>query len=477
MSSSISIRGYRTGFFFVVVLLASATGFTLFGELRTNARVDDLVYQSLRRDDLIGRIRVDALALEAAVNEHIDATDDDDRAFADTQMEEILADAREAREEYTRDLPDGEKDAWRRFDETARALAQQVRTAVKYSNRKQAERARQHLEDEIKPVRLKLNQLAAELSKKNAEEATRLVNHREDLRSRTTLISVVGSLIAIFVSLLVGVRVMSTLRKQERTIQEQLVELNRRNRELDSFASRVAHDLISPLSPLKGYLTLIRRSGSIEDASVLEMVTLAESSATRMAGLVEALLRFCRAGTGNQGERVWGELDTAVTTILLEVDQVATLQHVQLERNVRAEVLVPCPPQLLQSIAQNLLSNAVKYTAGRRDAKVSVRVAMENGVAVLEVKDNGLGMSLESQRSLFQPFFRAPEARGFPGHGLGLATTKRLVESHEGTILVESALDVGTTFTVRFPLAAETLAAPVKTPVAPVPAPLPVEVG
>jgi two-component system OmpR family sensor kinase len=118
-------------------------------------------------------------------------------------------------------------------------------------------------------------------------------------------------------------------------------------------------------------------------------------------------------------------------------------------------VRVPCPSQLLQIIAQNLLSNAVKYTAGRPDARVSVRVAREGGEAVLEVVDNGVGMSPETQAKLFQPFFRAPETREIPGHGLGLATTKRLVDAHGGTLLVHSALNAGTRVLVRFPLATE----------------------
>jgi signal transduction histidine kinase len=84
-----------------------------------------------------------------------------------------------------------------------------------------------------------------------------------------------------------------------------------------------------------------------------------------------------------------------------------------------------------------------------------VKVAREGGEAVLEVVDNGIGMSAETQAKLFQPFFRAPEARGRPGHGLGLATTKRLVDAHRGTLLVRSEPGSGTHVTVRFPLAAE----------------------
>ena len=229
----------------------------------------------------------------------------------------------------------------------------------------------------------------------------------------------------------------------------QLAELNRRNAELDAFASRVAHDLVAPLSPLRGYLTLARRSS--EKPEVKELLSNCEQSAARVSELVEALLRFCRAGSTT--DRSYGELDTAVTTILLEVSQAAAAASVVLERSLEGRVAVQCPSQLLQSIAQNVLSNAVKYTAGRPEAKVVVRVYREKGEAVLEVTDNGPGMSEESQQSLFQPFFRAPEARGLPGHGLGMATTKRLVEAYAGSIAVKSAVNVGTQVTVRLPLA------------------------
>ena len=115
---------------------------------------------------------------------------------------------------------------------------------------------------------------------------------------------------------------------------------------------------------------------------------------------------------------------------------------------------VSCPQQLLQSIAQNLVSNAVKYSSGRPNAKVTVRVERQAKEALLEVQDNGRGMNEESLRALFQPFFRAPEVHAIPGHGLGLATTKRLVEAHGGLISVESLIGRGSRFTVRFPLVA-----------------------
>jgi len=438
-----SFRRYRAAFVFVVGLLTLVAGFTLWNELHTNVRIDELFEQALEREQLIGRIRADTLDLQDKVNDHIEATTDELRQEADAQMEGVLADAKEARVQYTRDLPDGEKEVWNRFDETARQLAQSARVALKFSSSKELERARQHLEAELRPISTKLDTVAAELSRKNAEETRRLLHQRENLRTKTTLVGTLVAALSIVMALLVGTSMVRILRRQEHTIEAQLEELDRRNQELDAFASRVAHDLVGPL-------TLIGRSPAVDDPDVRVLLAVAEASATRMAQLVDALLRFCRAGT--RSEAPGAEVDTAVTTILLELDQVAALQDVRVDRRLQPHVRVDVPATLLQSIARNLVSNAVKYSAGRTSALVAVRVLAEGTWAVLEVSDNGPGMTDETRARLFQPFFRAPEARGLPGHGLGLATTKRLVEAHGGTIKVQSAPGAGTLVTVRLPL-------------------------
>ncbi len=448
MSSRIPIRGYRAGFFFVVALLSAVTAFTLWTEVRTGRQVDALVREALERAGLISRIRVDALSLESAIEAHIRATDDAERAAADAVMEEILADIRAASEAYTRNLPPGDKAVWQRFNAACQGLADQVRAAAVFSQRREAELARRHLAERIRPLAAELDALAGGLARENADEAQQLVGRLADLRVRNTALGAGATLLAILLSLGVGWHVVSLLKRQDATIQGQMEELGRHNQELDAFTRRVAHDLISPLAPLKGYLTLIRRTGAVKDAGALEMLAQCESSAVRMQELIEALLRFCRSGT--RGERTVGELDTAVTTVLLEVAQTAAAQGVALERELEPGVAVDCPGQLLQVTARNLLSNAVKYTAGRPEARVRVRVATEGPDAVLEVEDNGLGMGPGVLASLFQPFFRAPEVRGLPGHGLGLATTKRVVEAHGGTLAVRSEEGRGTRVVVRF---------------------------
>jgi two-component system, OmpR family, sensor kinase len=444
-----SIRGSRAAFLAVVLLLAGVSAFTLYSELRTAQKVDQLVNDSLERERLIGLIRVDAVLLKDAVDAHINASNDEEREHADKAMDVILAEIQSASESYQRRLPKGERELWGRLNTISQSLVKKASTTIKYSNRKEAERARAHLEEEVTPLTFELDEIAAEVGNKNKQETSLVVRQLEDLRLRTTYVSTIAVGIAMLVSLLIAFQVTRVLKRQEETITAQLGELARRNQELDAFASRVAHDLVAPLSPLKGYLTLARRGAG--DENVKELLTQAESSTARMTELVEALLNFCRAGKTREG--VVGELDTAVTTILLEVSQAASAAGVSLERHLQPRVVVRCAPQLLQSIAQNLLSNAVKYSAGRPDARVSVRVARVGNDAVLTVTDNGPGMNDASVAMLFQPFFRAPEMRATPGHGLGLATTKRLVDAHGGAIHVDSKEGRGTTFTVRLPVA------------------------
>lgn len=451
LKTGISIRGYRTGFLFVVMLLGSVAGFTLWNEVRTNKRIDVLVGKGLQRASLIATIRVDAVMLQQGVAQHIKAATPEQRQHADKALNDILTEVKSASERYTRDLPPGEVQLWQRFNDASNALVTQVRTARQYSKRQQAERAQKHLEEEVKPIASELEKLATELTRKNREETQELLRELEALRLRTTGVGAFVAVLAVVVALGVGWRVTSVLRRQEKVILDQMAELDRRNQELDAFASRVAHDLVSPLAPLRGYLTLARRAPAMQDPQVAELLQHAEESSGRMAEFVEALLRFCRAG--RPSEAGGGELDTAVSTILLEVSQSAAAQNVKLERQLDEKLRVGCPAQLLQSIARNLLSNAVKYTAGRPDAKVTVRAFRDRGQAVLEVSDNGVGMAAATQQSLFQPFFRAPEARALPGHGLGMATTRRLIEAHGGTISVHSELNVGTQVTVRLPLA------------------------
>ena len=102
----------------------------------------------------------------------------------------------------------------------------------------------------------------------------------------------------------------------------------------------------------------------------------------------------------------------------------------------------------LSQLVTSLLDNAVKFRAGK-PVQISLRSMGE--VAVLQVRDEGIGIPPDRVESIFEPFVRAVSARNFGGLGLGLFTAKAIIDAHGGEIAVESAPDKGTTFTVRLP--------------------------
>ncbi|MGA9522328.1 MAG: ATP-binding protein [Myxococcaceae bacterium] len=447
------------GFVISIGVVAGAAGFILWAELRTSDHQERLVADALRRAGLISRIRVNALALESAIEAHIRASSDAQRDDAATVMSQILTDLRQFRASYFESRPPQrteEREVWDRFEERSLALATHVQEAQSFSNLQQAERARRHLVEQVQPLLVELDAFASKLSRFNEDEASELQRALE-VQRRGKLFWSGGVLVAaITFALLLGLAMSLLMRRQAKIIAAQIDELDARNQELDAFAARVAHDLVSPLAPLQGHLTVARRSREVRASPELSThLERAQQSVARMAGLVEALLRFCRAGT--RSESAPAGLDVVVTSQLLEVAQIAAAENVELERHITRSVTVDCPSQLLHCIAQNVLSNAVKYTAGTPAAKVRVEVSASGGNGLLVVEDNGPGMSAEIQAQLFRPFFRAPGVREKPGYGLGLATTKRLVDAHGGRLILRSDEGKGTRVEIQLPAIASTM--------------------
>ncbi len=449
-TGAVGTRAMRWGFVVVVMLLTSGATFSVVSARRAAERIDKLVAASLERERMIGLMRLDLVLLINAATDRVSATSPEVQEDADHVMDVLLTEIQATSTRFTSGLPRSESALWDQLTTTAGRLVKKVEVTIKAARRADAERARKSLEEELKPIGFELDDVAGQLTEKNEADTRQLLAELQDVRLETSAMGGGAVGLALILSILVAWQVTRTLKRQEETIETQLLELNRRNQELDSFASRVAHDLVSPLSPLKGYLTLARRQ--VADPDVKDLLAQAESSTARMSQLVDGLLRFCRAGKST--DKTAADLDTAVATILLEQSQAANASGLHLVRELAAGVTVQCPGNLLQSIAQNLVGNAVKYTSGRADGEVRVSVRREHDTGVLEVVDNGPGISSESLAQLFQPFFRAPETRGIPGTGLGLATTRRLVEAHGGSITVSSAAARGTSMVVRLPLAA-----------------------
>ncbi|HXU10579.1 MAG TPA: ATP-binding protein [Candidatus Binatia bacterium] len=237
----------------------------------------------------------------------------------------------------------------------------------------------------------------------------------------------------------------------EQRVRERTVELEEITRELDAFASTVAHDLRSPLRVMKAFSEILVEdySGQVLDVIGQEYALKIDRASDRMASLVESLLAYSRLA----------RQDVPVHEVDLEAVVGAVVGDMADElRTADAEVSVERPlPRilgnegLLAQVLGNLLSNAVKFRVPGRPCRVRIRAEAEAPEAVrLWVEDNGIGINPEHFERIFKVFERLHPQEAYPGSGLGLAIARRSVERVGGTIGVESEPGAGSRFWMRF---------------------------
>lgn len=215
--------------------------------------------------------------------------------------------------------------------------------------------------------------------------------------------------------------------------------------ELEAFAGQVSHDLRSPLQTIQLAVTSIERKA--QDESLRRLANRAAGSVRRLDGMIRDLLQFARSGgTAQQGAHA--DVDAVLHDIGDELQPVAQRAGVTLtvagEPGLHARIAAVA----LKTIVANLVENAIKYRRPDGGGRVDVSARADRERVVVAVKDDGIGISPSIIPRLFDPFFRG--TRRPDSYGLGLATVKRLVESHQGTISVDSEEGRGSVFSVGF---------------------------
>lgn len=242
-----------------------------------------------------------------------------------------------------------------------------------------------------------------------------------------------------------------------------LAEQNERLRQLDALKDQlvavVSHELRTPLTSILGYLELVRDDAtelSDEHRGFLEIV---DRNARRLLNLVGDLLFVARI---DAGELELAEVDLAALVAECVEAQAPRTEtaDVELELNAAGSPAVRGDRTRLAQLVDNLVSNAVKFT--KQGGRVAIGVREENGRAVIEVADNGIGIPADEQGRLFDRFFRSSTAtaEAIQGSGLGLTIAKAIVDAHGGDISMQSEEGVGTTFRVELPLVSAANAPP-----------------
>ncbi|MEZ4272726.1 MAG: response regulator [Myxococcota bacterium] len=221
-------------------------------------------------------------------------------------------------------------------------------------------------------------------------------------------------------------------------------ELENVNQELQSFAYSVSHDLRQPLRGMDGFSqVLLEEYSSVLDEKGKHYLQRVRAGAQRMGDLIEGLLLLSRV-TRKELRKSPIRIDKMAQKVLRR------LQDAEPERLVESDIDEPMEGrgdfQLVESILENLLGNAWKFTSKRPLTRIKVGVCRSSDECSYYIKDNGAGFKMEYADKLFAPFQRLHTEKEYPGTGIGLATTQRIVHRHGGRIWAESQLNLGTTF-------------------------------
>ncbi len=235
------------------------------------------------------------------------------------------------------------------------------------------------------------------------------------------------------------------------TLNEMLESLEEAYAAQQRFTADASHELRTPLTAIRANLELLDRHGSsVGEQERAELVRTAIRKSDRMIRLVNSLLSLARADAGQELQMRQVELDRLVLDAYGEVKPLANgIRFIIKEID---EVSVTGNVDYLKQMILILVDNALKYTAP--GGEVSLSLSKDGAMAELRVADSGLGISPEDLPHVFDRFYRSEQARAMSsdGVGLGLAIAKWTVEQHGGDIAIESSLNQGTVFIVRFPL-------------------------
>jgi signal transduction histidine kinase len=234
------------------------------------------------------------------------------------------------------------------------------------------------------------------------------------------------------------------------TLLRDAAELSRSNAELEQFASIASHDLQEPLRKVQTFaaqLTATEHERLSEEGQ--DFLRRMSDAAGRMRSLIDDLLMFSRVSTKGR-PFVPVELGEVVSQVLVDLE--LSIEESGAQVKIGRLPAVQADPVQMRQLLQNLIGNALKF---RRDGVVpelDVSAELDDHVAELTVRDNGIGFDAQYSTRIFRAFERLNGARAFPGTGMGLALCRKIVERHHGTIDAEGEPGHGATFTVRLPL-------------------------
>ena len=224
------------------------------------------------------------------------------------------------------------------------------------------------------------------------------------------------------------------------------------------FVADASHELRTPLAVLRGELENLAQDAQLK-SQTRETLGSSLEEVDRLAEIVEGLLALSRLDTGEaRAEWVRFDLAALVATTADQMSLLAEDKHITVVCDSSERVMIEGDQARLKQVVVNLLDNAIKYTPN--GGRIKLKITQEEGNAVLDVADDGIGIPPEALPHVFKRFFRVDGSRSRDqgGAGLGLSIVKSICDAHGARVEVSSTPGQGSRFRIRQPLAAEPLA-------------------
>ena len=214
------------------------------------------------------------------------------------------------------------------------------------------------------------------------------------------------------------------------------------------FSSDVSHELRTPITVILAQSDYaLQYSDTFEEAK--ESLEVINRHAKRMTNLINQIMELSKLERQKEIEKEKINLSNIVLQLLEDYKPLLESKNLNLVYNVEKDIRIQGNKIMLERVFLNILMNAVKFTK----TNIEVSLTREDKTAVLKIRDNGIGISEENKKFIWERFFQVNDSRNKEenkGSGLGLSMVKKIVDLHSATIDLESELEQGTCFTIKF---------------------------
>lgn len=234
------------------------------------------------------------------------------------------------------------------------------------------------------------------------------------------------------------------LKKNEQELEGRNLRLKLVNKELESFAYSVSHDLRAPLRSIDGFSqALLEDYNSKLDKEGKDFLNRIRSSTGRMSELINDLLTLSRI-TRKKVNYKEVDLSKIAKEIAKDLNAIQTKRKVEFE--ITPQLIAKADKGLLRIVLENLMGNAYKFTRKNNNANIKFGITDISGNKIYFISDNGVGFDMKYADKLFVPFQRLHSGSEFEGTGIGLAIVNRIIHLHNGRVWAEGEVGKGATF-------------------------------